>query len=67
VSDDRHRCPWPGCERRVGFELWGCAPHWYRIPKPLRDELWRAWRAGTMDEHARASANIDRWIAEHAG
>jgi hypothetical protein len=43
---EKHLCHWPGCEREVDPRLWGCKSHWFRLPKPLRDEIWRTYRPG---------------------
>jgi hypothetical protein len=40
-----HRCPGLGCERRVPADQVACRDHWFQVPKPLRDEVWSAWRA----------------------
>jgi hypothetical protein len=34
-----------------------CRPHWYQVPKPLRDAIWATWRSGRGaggPEHAAA-------------
>ena len=46
-------CPAPSCTRtrRSVTELL-CPRCWYRVPKNLRSEVWRAWRQyndGTID------------------
>lgn len=41
-----HTCHWPGCEREVPPNMWGCAPHWYKLPKDLRDRIWAAYVPG---------------------
>lgn len=41
-----HTCHWPGCEKQVPPAMWGCKPHWFRLPKPLRDAIWREYRPG---------------------
>lgn len=41
-----HTCHWPGCVREVPPKLWGCKPHWFRLPKPIRDEIWRTYVPG---------------------
>jgi hypothetical protein len=23
-----------------------CRPHWYQVPKPLRDRVWVTWQSG---------------------
>lgn len=43
---DAHTCHWPGCQRNVPPKLWGCAPHWYTLPKELRDRIWAAYVPG---------------------
>lgn len=42
----KHTCHWPGCTKEVPPKLWGCAPHWFRLPVFLRDAIWRHYRAG---------------------
>ncbi len=41
-----HHCHWPGCGKQVPPAVWGCKPHWYALPKELRDRIWRAFRPG---------------------
>jgi hypothetical protein len=41
-----HTCHWPGCGKEVPPSMWGCSLHWYRLPKDLRDRIWRAYRPG---------------------
>jgi hypothetical protein len=40
-----HRCPGPKCERLVPADMLACRDHWFQVPKPLRHEVWSAWRA----------------------
>jgi hypothetical protein len=42
----KHTCHWPGCEAQVPPAMWGCRPHWYALPKVLRDRIWRTYRPG---------------------
>ena len=67
-----HHCHWPGCERQVPPAMWGCRAHWFRLPQPLRDRIWQAYRVGqehdrrpSRDYLAAARAAQD-WIAAHA-
>ena len=46
-----HRCQWPGCERTVPASLWGCAPHWRRIPGRLKTALQSAYTLGQEADH----------------
>lgn len=41
-----HECPATGCTRRVGIHMLMCRPHWYMVPKPLRDDVWDAYAGG---------------------
>ena len=43
---EAHTCHWPGCQRHVPPKLWGCAPHWFTLPKDLRDRIWAAYIPG---------------------
>jgi hypothetical protein len=45
-----HTCPAPGCPLEVSDDLLACRKHWYELPKPLRDALWRAY-----SDHGRGS------------
>lgn len=42
----KHVCHWPGCDREVPAHVWGCRPHWFRLPKPIRNRIWATYRAG---------------------
>lgn len=72
AGDQRvHRCPWPGCVHTVPERLWGCAPHWFQLPRPIRNRIYRAYRVGqtaaTMSaDYYRALDEADRWMATHA-
>lgn len=39
-------CPAAGCHRPVSPDRLMCRPHWYLVPKPLRDVVWATWRSG---------------------
>jgi hypothetical protein len=43
---DTHRCRIPGCGQAVPLARLMCRPHWYQVPKPLRDRIWATWRSG---------------------
>jgi hypothetical protein len=45
-NDGRHTCHWPGCATRVPAAMWGCRPHWYRLPLGLRNQVWAAFVPG---------------------
>lgn len=65
------RCRWPGCECDARVAWYGCAVHWFRIPRLLRDRLVRAFRPGQEERPGSASlawreadAEIQRWIGD---
>jgi len=41
-----HDCPATGCTRRVGRGMLLCRPHWFMVPKALRDAVWDAYAGG---------------------
>lgn len=41
-----HHCHWPGCPEQVPPAKWGCAAHWFKLPKPLRARIWRTFDPG---------------------
>ena len=42
-----HRCYIDGCTRNVPDTILLCKPHWYRVPAPLRAQVWKTWKALT--------------------
>ncbi len=43
---NKHRCHWPGCPIEVPPAMWGCKPHWFRLPKGVRNQIWATYRPG---------------------
>lgn len=41
-----HLCHHPSCSKPVPPKMLSCAPHWFALPKRLRDEIWRTYRPG---------------------
>ena len=46
VEPAPHQCPVGGCQQDVRADRLMCRPHWYTVPKPLRDIVWATWRSG---------------------
>jgi len=42
----KHYCHWPGCKIEVAPSLWGCKPHWFKLPKYLRAAIWTSYVPG---------------------
>jgi hypothetical protein len=38
-------CPVPGCDRSRRPSQVMCRTHWFRVPKPLRDQIWFEYRS----------------------
>lgn len=63
-----HTCHWPGCDKQVPPAMWGCSVHWFRLPKALRDEVWRAYRPGQekdmhpSSEYLEVAKRVEAWI-----
>lgn len=66
-----HHCHWPGCSAQVPPAMWGCGKHWFKLPKALRDRIWRAYVPGQevdmtpSDEYLKVADDVQRWIREH--
>jgi hypothetical protein len=68
-----HRCHAEGCERQVPPAMFMCKPHWFAVPKPMRDDIWRLYRVGQENdlkpssEYLRAAAEAIRAVAAKEG
>jgi hypothetical protein len=60
---DGHTCHWPGCDRQVPPAMLMCRAHWFRLPKALRDGIWRAYRPGQENDKSPSPAWLDAWRA----
>jgi hypothetical protein len=39
-------CRIPACPASVAPGRLMCRPHWYQVPKLLRDRIWATWQSG---------------------
>jgi hypothetical protein len=68
-----HHCHATGCTVPVPPAMFVCRNHWLRLPKPMRDRIWRAYRPGqTKDwqithEYAEAAREAVRYLARQDG
>jgi hypothetical protein len=68
----KHECHWPGCTMQVPPAMWGCRPHWFALPKALRDKVWRSYRPGQevdgrpSREYVEAAREVQTWIENHS-
>lgn len=67
-----HACHWPGCAKQVPPAAWGCRRHWFKLPKDIRDQIWRAYRPGQeadlkpSESYIEAARAAQKWIAEES-
>lgn len=67
-----HHCHWPGCPKQVPPAMWGCASHWFKLPKALRDRVWAAYRPGQENDmhpsesYMEVAAAVQEWISKQA-
>jgi hypothetical protein len=58
-----HKCPAPDCPARVADHMLMCRPHWYQVPRDLRNDVWAAWDngmgAGTPEHNEAIIAAIE--------
>lgn len=63
-----HTCHWPGCERQVPPAMWGCKPHWMRLPYGLRALIWTTYEPGQevsmtpTEDYLDAAHQVQDWI-----
>lgn len=66
----KHGCHWPGCKKQVPPAMWGCRPHWFALPKALRDRIWATYAPKQEEtqrpsrEYVAAARAIRKWIKE---
>lgn len=46
----RHKCPVDQCQQVCPHHILMCKPHWYKVPKNVRDAVWHFWAHGQMKE-----------------
>lgn len=67
-----HHCHWPGCAAQVPPAMWGCTRHWYKLPKALRDRIWRTFDPGQevnatpSAAYLAAARDVQDWIKANA-
>ncbi len=68
------RCPAIGCEMPTNPGMFMCRPHWFGLPKPIRDRVYQCWRAYLRDrqseqliDHAEICDEAIRFTAEKEG
>lgn len=63
-----HSCHWPECPKDVPPKMWGCAPHWFKLPAYLRSKIWATYVPGQeitktpSEEYLKAAQEVQQWI-----
>lgn len=65
-----HTCHWPGCQAQVPPAMWGCKPHWYKLPDDLRRRIWNAYKigqenTGASPDYIAVAREVQEWIQKH--
>ena len=45
-----HTCHATGCTREVPPAMFMCKPHWFSLPRRLRNAIWATYREGQEDD-----------------
>jgi hypothetical protein len=46
MAEREHTCHHPRCAKVVKPSMLACSPHWFQLPKALRDRVWDEYRVG---------------------
>lgn len=66
-----HTCHWPSCSQPVPPKLWGCRKHWFKLPKLIRDKIWRHYvpgqeiRKDPTSEYLEVATEADTWARNY--
>lgn len=58
-----HQCPVKPCDQQVPNTHLMCRRHWFRVPRPLRDEVRRTYRAKDWADHRRACVEAIAFVS----
>lgn len=66
MAEPTHDCPC-GCGKQITQDRVACKPGWYLLPKDIRDEVWRTYRARQRDPsaHRRALHEAMQWYRDN--
>lgn len=68
-----HTCHAIGCETPVPPKMFMCKPHWFKLPKPMRDGIWATYKPGQEVSKSPSSSYLHNsmtacvWLAEQEG
>ncbi len=71
ASQTMRACCWPGCVTLVPRSMWGCKAHWVKLPKAIRNKIWRHYQPGQEEtgevssQYAQAHEEALEWIKDN--
>lgn len=60
-----HECPAEPCTAQVEDTMFACRPHWYALPKKIRDDIWAGYTGGDAEAHKEAMIAAAVWYREN--
>lgn len=73
TRDRSHTCHAEGCETSCPPAMFMCRPHWFSLPKTMRNAVWAVYVPGQenrMDpsrEYLEVAHNAIEWLANKEG
>lgn len=61
----RHRCTALGCQKTRSADQVFCKPHWFKLPRLVRDEIWAAYRTGDRIASLTIIRDAVTWLQEN--
>lgn len=66
MTEEKQKCPWPQCAKRIALDKFMCLNHWRRLPKPIQNKiLWR-WDLVEREMSNGTVAGLDEALANHS-
>ncbi len=57
-----HKCPHPDCSEMMPHHILACKPHWFMLPRAIRDEVNVTWQSGDSTTYMAARQKaVDYW------
>jgi hypothetical protein len=67
----RHTCHAKNCNKAVPPKMFMCRRHWFMLPKPMRDAVWREYNPGqeqgdapVTGDYCKVTDEAIKWLFE---
>jgi hypothetical protein len=66
-----HKCHANGCQKAVPPKMFMCKPHWFALPKSMRDDIWLHYRPGQerdkspSSDYIRVAREAIKWLMQN--